>query len=102
MDAQQFPDVAQQLVDPNAGRVARILPQKAQVAAGNLNAIGDLSGDPFEVVLGQLQLFALDLRLVANVLVDKLKQAGNDGERPVNIVDDAGINLASSPDDLLL
>src|SRR5712691_2632672 len=98
MDAQQLPEVRQDLINPHAGVVARVLPEKTQIAAGNLDAIRDLPGQPFEMVLDQLQPFAIDMVVLANALIDELQQPGDDRQRAVDVVNDAGVNLTAGSD----
>src|SRR5262245_56892157 len=90
------------MVDPDADVLVRVLSEETQVAARNLDAVGHLACDPFEAVLDQLKILAFDLGHVANACVTDLEETGNDRQGPVDIVDDTGVDLTASADDLLI
>src|SRR5882757_7130989 len=96
MHPQQFPQISQHLVNPNASTIPGVLPEEAQVAARNLDAVGYLAGDSFQIVPDGFQLFAFNHRFLANALVDELEQTGDDGQGGVNVMDDAGVDLSAS------
>src|SRR4026209_2314739 len=102
MDAQQFTEISQNLVDPDSQVVVGVLSQEAQVSTRNLNTISDLTGDALQPILDQIEILAVDAALVAHALIDDLKQPGDDGQRTINVVNDAGVNLAAGADDLFL
>ena len=57
MNAKQLAQIGQELVDPDARGLLRLAPQEAQVAARNLDAVGDLARDDLEPLLDELQVF---------------------------------------------
>lgn len=70
------------------------LAQKTEEAAGDFDAVGDLMGEAFHPLLDLLEILAFDAGLLADALVDQLNEVGDDGERAVEVMDDAGVNLA--------
>src|SRR5689334_23525751 len=61
MNPEQFTEIAKDVVDPYPHVLVWILPEKTQVAARDLNAVGDLAGNAFETILDQFKVLALDL-----------------------------------------
>jgi hypothetical protein len=102
VNAQQFPEVAQDLVGPDSGGSVGLLAQEAQVSAGDLDAVGDLAGDAFEAILDHFEVFAIHAGRVADALVDDLEEPGNHGQRAIDVVNDAGVNLASGAHNLFI
>ena len=102
VNAEQFPEVAENLVDPDARIIIRILAQETEIPPGNLDAIGDLPGDALETIFDRLQILVLYSRRIADPLIDDLEQTRNDRQRTVDVMDDARVNLAPRADDFLL
>src|SRR4030095_12279549 len=89
----QVAQVAENLVDPNLRAFPRRRPQKGQVTPGNLEASGDLPRDSPQTIPHKIEIVALNLFRVARLLIDDLQKAGNDRQRAVDVVNDAGVNL---------
>ncbi len=87
---------------PTRGASWGLAAQEAEVAAGDLDAVGHLAGDDFEALLDKLEVFHRKLGRVANPLADELNEAGDDGQRAVDIVDDAGVDLGPGFGELLV
>ncbi len=79
-----------------------LLAHETEVAMGNLDAVADLAGDAAQAVLDHFHVFAFQAFGFAHALVDDLDEAGNDGQRAVDVVDDAGVNFAAGAGDFLL
>src|ERR1051326_2747556 len=101
MDAHQMGEVSQKLVYADAWRFIGLPPQKAQVAARYFNAVCDLARNRPEPVLDEFQIIDLKPLGIANSLVHELNESGNDCQRPVDVMDDAGVNLATGVGHLL-
>jgi acetolactate synthase regulatory subunit len=102
MNASQVDEVREQLVHTDPGDLVGVTPEKAKIAAGDFNAVGYLSSDGLEPVLNELQILHFEASGVPNALVEELDKAGNDRERPIDIVDDAGVDFTPSMGHLLL
>ena len=102
MDVEQLAQIVQDQVDVDAGGGGRLLAHETEVAMGNLDAVADLAGDAPQPVLDHLHVLALQPFGFAHALVDDLDEPGNDGQRAVDVVDDAGVNLAAGAGDFLL
>src|SRR6185437_9776253 len=102
MHVDELVQVVQELVHRHARRLIRLLAQKAEVTARNLNAIRDLPRDDFQPVLDEFQVFDANAISVGEALVHQLHEAGNDRERAVNIVDNARVDFAAGGGDLLV
>src|SRR5437773_11081758 len=102
MDLQQFAQVGEDLIDANGGPVGRAFAQETQVPLGDFDAIIDLPGDAREAVLDQREVAALERGGAGDMLVDDFDEAGNDGERAVDVMNDARVNLSLGPNNLLL
>ena len=84
------------------GGGAALLAHEIEVAVGDVDAVADLPGDAAETVLDHFQVFAFEALGLAHALVDDLDEAGNDGQRAVDVVDDAGVDFAAGAGDFLL
>ena len=102
MDLQQFAEVGQDLIGADGGPFGGAIAQETEVALGDFDAIVDLPGDAGQPVFDQLQAASFEGGGAADVLVDDLDEARDDGQRPVDVVDDAGVDFALGPDDFLL
>src|ERR1019366_3243933 len=102
MHLDQVAEIGQELVDPDAWRFIRLLPQEAQVTSRNLDAVGDLAGDDLQAVFDELQVLHFEPACVVEALVHQLDETGDHRERAVDIVDDAGVNFPACVRDLLL
>src|ERR1035441_9170212 len=100
METDEMPQIREDLVNIHASRLLILPAQKAEVAAGNLDAMRHLAGDGFQAIIGELQIFAFEPAQIADALVDKLDETGNSGEGPTNIVNDAGVDLGARLRDL--
>src|SRR5436309_2149035 len=89
MDLGEMTEVGQELIDSHARSVIGTLPQKTQIPAGNLDAVGQLAGDGLEAVFDELDRFFFEAGGISNALVNELDETGDDRERTVNVVDDA-------------
>src|SRR5664279_1298175 len=87
-------------VNIHASRLLILPAQKAEVAAGNLDAIRHLEGDGLQAIIGELQIFTFEPGQIADTLVDKLDETGDSGKGPINIVDDAAVDLGARLRDL--
>ena len=95
MNVDEMGEIVEQLIDADARRFLVLTAQQTQVAAGNLDAIRDLLRDTTQAILHVLEFFALNLRRIADALINELEEARDDGERTVDIVNDARVNLAT-------
>src|SRR5207248_4875413 len=66
------------------------------------DALPILAGDPGQTILDQIQAAAFEGGGAADVLVDDLDEARDNGKRAVDVVDDAGVDFAFGADDFLL
>src|SRR5204862_3306941 len=89
------------LINQDANGFAGVLLQKSEVAPRDFDAVGHLARDAFQTVFDHLQILAGNIGGVADALVDHLDQAGNNRDRAVDVMDDAGVNLAAVLDDFL-
>ena len=96
MHAHEMFEVFEQLVDAHArGALAVLVPQNFEVAPGNLDAVGGLPRDDAQPVLDKFQILHLHPRRAVEPLVQHLHKTGDDRERPVDVMDDAGVNVAA-------
>ena len=68
--------------------------EEAEVASGDFDASGDLAIEALEVFLNVGELFAFYAGGVFHGEVNEFGEARDDGERAIDIVEDAGINFA--------
>ena len=104
MNAQELAQIGQELVDADARGV------RAPGVGGGpgnggeiLDAVGDLADDDFEALLDKMHVLQVKLGGVANPLADDLRRSPEmTGQRPVDVVDDAGVDLAAGLGELLV
>src|SRR5438876_889337 len=99
---QEFAQVGQDLAGADGRLFGGALAQETEIALRDFDAIVDLPGDAGQPVLHQIQAAAFESGGAADVLVDYLDETRDDGQRPVDVVNDAGINLALGANDFLL
>lgn len=51
-------------------------------------------GEALHPLLDLFEILAFGAGLLADALADQLNEVGDDGERAVEVIDDAGVNLA--------
>ena len=95
--------VGQDLADAGVGAgIGAATIEEGEIAARDLEAAVDLASDVLEVALEAGQLRALDAFARNHRAVDELDEPGDDGERAVDVVQDAGVDLALGPRHFLL
>jgi hypothetical protein len=83
-------------------RGAALLPHEIEVAVRDVNAVAHLPRDAAQPVLDHFHVLAFQALGLADALVDDLDEPGNDGQRAVDVVDDAGVDFAARARDFLL
>jgi hypothetical protein len=80
-------------------RNARFRPDSAEGSSNNAGksrcSFVTCFSDSAQAIFDILEFVALDLRFLADLLVNELEETGNDRKRPVDVVDDARVNLAT-------
>jgi hypothetical protein len=102
MDAEQFADVAKGLLEADAHACLGGVAEEAEVALGDFNAIIDLPRDTSQAVFDEVEAFAFHAGGTLDAAVDDVDKAGDDGQRAVDIVEHACVDLAFGTDDFLL
>src|SRR5664280_508660 len=100
MDTDELAQIRKDPVNIHASRLLILPAQKAEVTAGNLDAIRHLEGDGLQAIIGELQIFSFEPAQIADALVDKLDETGNSGKGSTHIVDDAAVDLGARLRDL--
>ena len=71
--------------------------EEAEVAARNLEAAPDLAVQAVEIAFDRLELLTLELRGVLHRAVDQFDETADHGQRAVDVVQHARVNLALGP-----
>src|ERR1019366_8751733 len=102
MNANELFEVFKQLIHAHARGFLRLPAEKTEVAPGNFHAIPHLPRDDAQAVLDEFQVLHFQPRHAIEALVEHLHETGNDRQRTVDVVDDAGVNVAARFGNLLL
>ncbi len=102
MDLDQMIEICQQLIDAYPRGFIGLPSQETEITPRNLDAISDLPGDGLQPVFDEIQIIGAQPGRVTDALVHKLNEAGDDGQGTIDIMDDAGVNLAARMRHLLL
>src|ERR1041385_4704004 len=93
MRSEKFAEIVQNLVYVHGRIVTCATAQKAQVSIGDLDAAGDLACDAGEPVLNYAKLLTFQMSGIADALVNHFDKARDDRQRPVDVMNDAGVNF---------
>ena len=102
MNANELVQIVEHLIDAHPRRFVRLSAEKTEVTPGNLNAVARLPPDDAQPFPDEFQIRHLQPRGLAEPAVEHLDETADDGERAVDVVDDAGVNVASRLGNLLL
>ena len=91
---QQLAQIDEDLVGADVRLLRAGVVQEAEVAPGNLEAASDLARQLVEVALDGFELLAFDARGILHRAVYHLDESADHGERAVDVVQDAGVDLA--------
>ena len=69
--------------------------EKAEIAAGKFDAIGHLARDALGILTEFIQHFAFEGVGISDGMLHQIHIARDDGERTINVVNDAGVNLVA-------